>query len=557
MSENNIVQQLGQDWSQLREPAAQELIKAQKALKKLRDQRGDNPPCDKEAEIESLVQQLTTTCQQIDAQFLVVQKATKEKDEISHEFHVESLLQRLSGWHGFLKLGTIERTDFYRQWLKAMGVPDGNKDPVVLHYLAAFPKNLAACRAWERALIFPRKISSMMEVGAKFGINALLLSRMIRMGAVERNGSMVAMGQKLEKSGFAIPPQPPVGFTQCSFNLRSSSTLPQDAFDALWFHRAPWNQWISQDGPELTSALADLSRRAHFLLFTTTQEQPPRSDLITPLYHLSQAGEHTEGTETFRFFVAQRRFVNISGSLFQCKDIKIHDPGWQGFENLGPGAPFSYWNNRSSQLQTRRFLLGQNQVVRTFLKRTLNHNAYRVHLRETQIWPSLGGSIPEIPTIAGRSEDTSGYHLLLNLNAPAVRFVTPSLTKKEQAILVCSALRIFRELRSRNLHLNFLRLDNFAFTRNHACLLTAEFISYEELEDSLDSFLWLLRDLSTCATHWHEWPLQPFNPGLLHHIPEEYKELALMALRSQNIDQFLKDPLAQKMMTLTDTTSLS
>ena len=545
MSENNILHQLGDDWSKLREPASQQLIESRKALQQLRAARGNNLPCAKEKEIEALVNQLTIVCQQIDAQFLVVQKASEETNKYAHEHHVEDLLKRLSGWHGFSKLGTIERIDFYRQWLKAMSIPDSNRDPKVLHYLAAFPKSIAACRAWEKGLLFPRKVSSIMEIGSKFGVNALLLSRMARLGAIEQNASMIPMGKKLEQSGFAHPSQPPVGFTHCCFQPRSVSTLPQDAFDAIWFHREPWNQWISQDGPMLISAIGDLARRAHFLLLTTTQEMPPRHDLITPLYSLTLAGEHSEGAETFRFFIAQRRFVTVAGSLFQCIDVKIHDPGWQGFDSIAYAAPLLPWNNRSAQLQLRRLLLGPDQVMRSILKRTKSNTAARVHLRETEVWPSIGGSIPEIPTIKGRSEDDTGYHVLLNLNAPSVRLATPSLTKEEQEILVRSAIRVLYQLRSQNLHLNFLRLDNFAFTQDYASILSAEFVSYEELEDPLDALLWLLRDLSSASTHWHDWPIEPFSPGSLCHIPEEYQQLALLALRSKNIDQLLNDALVK------------
>ncbi|MFI0347494.1 MAG: hypothetical protein ACH346_01795 [Chthoniobacterales bacterium] len=546
MSENNILHQLGEDWSKLRDPASRQLIESRKALQQLRTKRGNNPPCEKEKEIESLVAQLTIACQQIDAQFQVVNKAVEEKNNYLYEHHVEDLLQRLSGWHGFAKIGTIERRDFYRLWLKTMGIPDGNRDPKVLHYLAAFPKTIAACRAWETNLLFPRRVSSIMEVGSKFGVNALLLSRMARMGAIEQNAAMVAMGKRLEQSGFAHPSQPPIGFTQGYFQLRSASTIPEDAFDALWFHRSAWKQWIHQDGPQLISSLGNLARRIHFLFLTTTEDEPPRHDLLTPLYELRQAGEHSEGTETFRFFIGQRRYIAVAGTLFRCLDVKIHDPAWQGFDGLCYGAPLLPWNNRSAQLQTRRLLLGPDQVMRSFLKRTKNHNAARVHLRESEIWPSIGGSIPEIPTIKGRSEDDTGYHLLLNLNAPSVRLATPSLTKEEQRILVRSVIRILRELRSHNLHLNFLRLDNFAFTQDYASLLTAEFVCYEELEDPLDALLWLLRDLSSPSTHWHHWPIEPFSPGSLCLIPEEYQTLGILALRSKDIDQFLDDPLVKK-----------
>ncbi|HLB34178.1 MAG: hypothetical protein A3F67_00615 [Verrucomicrobia bacterium RIFCSPHIGHO2_12_FULL_41_10] len=543
MNINDLLNQAGGDWNKLISPAREQLIQSREALKKLRYARGDAPPSHQEKELESLVNQLTTICQQIEAQFTIVNSSLVETQRLQHEVLHENLLKKLEGWNHFLKLGLVEKIDFYRQWLQSIGVPGENRDPKVLHQLGAYPKNIAACSAWQSSLLFPRKISSLMEIGSKFGMNALLLSRMIRMGAIERNPSLITLGNNLQHSGFLTSGQPPIGFTQGNFQLQSASAVPYDFFDAIWFHRQPWNEWTSQDGPLLVAAIGELARRFHFLLLTTNQELPPRHELLTPLYDLQLAGEYTEGAETFRFFIAQRRSLSLAGTFFPCSDIRLHDHNWQGFENISYGAGFFSWNTTSIQLPTRRLLLGKGQLARTFLKRTAHHTVPKLHLQESERWTSLGGLIPELPTIAGRAEDDIGYHIILNLNTSSASLPSPPLNSKDQYLIIRSALRILHALRHQGLHLNYLRLGNFALTEDRALFLTAEFINHEELEDPLDSFLWLLRDLNRDKIYWHHWPIEPFCVEEITSFPDEYKTIATLALRSKNIDEFLKDPL--------------
>jgi len=73
MDQNTILQQVGQDWSNMRVPAMENLKQARELLAKLRIQRGDAPPSEKEKQVMALVEQLTGFCQQIEAQFIVVQ----------------------------------------------------------------------------------------------------------------------------------------------------------------------------------------------------------------------------------------------------------------------------------------------------------------------------------------------------------------------------------------------------------------------------------------------------------------------------------------------------
>lgn len=241
MDQNTILQQVGKDWSNMRVPAMENLKQARELLVKLRAQRGDAPPSEKEKQVMALVEQLTGFCQQIEAQFIVVQKSIVETNRLGLEHNVQVLIQKLEGWHSFLKIHLIDKMDFIKQWTLSMGVPPGNKDPRVIHYLAALPKQIACYKAWESELLLPRKISSLMEIGSKFGLNAFILGRMARIGAVERNPGMISFAKKLENAGVTLTSQPPVGFTQCDFQPSSVSSLPADAFDAVWVHRQPCN----------------------------------------------------------------------------------------------------------------------------------------------------------------------------------------------------------------------------------------------------------------------------------------------------------------------------
>ena len=546
MSQNNILQQVSQDWSNMRAPAAENLKQARALLATLRAQRGDAPPSEQEKQIMTLVEQLTGFCQQIEAQLLVVQKSVAETNRLSVEHNIQLLIQKLEGWHSFLKIHLIDKVDFIKQWTLSMGVPAGNRDPQVVHFLAALPRQIACYKAWESELLLPRKISSIMEIGSKYGLNALILGRMARVGAVERNQGMLSLSKKLEDAGVTNMSQPAAGFTHCDFQLSSISSVPADAFDAVWFHRQPWNQWISQDGPQLVSALSELGNRVHFLFFTSTEPLPPRHDLLASRYDFKVAGEYEEGSQTFYFIVAQRKFLSLAGTFFSCSDMRIHDPSWQGTEHISIKGALLPWNKPTIPLQTRRLLLGNNQAARTFLKRTANLNAVNVHIREAEVWRTVGGLTPELPTLIGRSEDDTGYHLLLDLHQTQARFPKLPLSPEDRFTLLRGAIRLIYELRLRNLHLNFLRLGNFALTKEGAVFLSAEFICYEEIEDPLDALLWFLRDLKADALYWHEWPIEPFRAEDLPLLLPEHQDIAIMALRAKNIDQFINDPLIKK-----------
>lgn len=546
MDQNNILQQVSQDWSNMRVPAMENLKQARELLTKLRIQRGEAPPSEQEKQVIALVEQLTGFCQQIEAQFIVVQKSITETNRLTVEHNIQLLIQKLEGWHSFFKIHLVDKIDFIKQWTLSMGVPAGNNDPKVIHFFAALPKQIASYKAWESELLLPRKISSVMEVGSKFGLNALALSRMVRVGAVERNPSMISLAKKLESVDAIEMSHPPIGFTHCDFQPNSVSSIPADAFDAIWLHSQVWDHWITEDGPSLVSALSELANRAHFLFFTSREELPPRHDLLSSRYDFKVAGEHEEGEKTFYFIVAQRKFLSIAGAFFSCSDIRIHDPGWQGTEHIGFQASLLPWNKPTLPLQTRRLLVGNNRAARTFLKRTANLNALNVQIREAEVWRSVGGITPELPTLLGRSEDDTGYHLLFDLHQTQARFPKLPLSTDERFILLRAAIRLIYELRLRKLHLNFLRLGNFALTKEGAVFLSAEFICYEEIEDPLDAILWFLRDLKADALYWHEWPIEPFRAENLYSLLEEHQDIAIIALRSKNIDQFINDPLVVK-----------
>ncbi|MFZ4115096.1 MAG: hypothetical protein ACOYK6_00055 [Chthoniobacterales bacterium] len=538
----NLIQ-LHQDWRKMRETAGEQLIQTRELLRKLDATPGTDASA--KQEIESLAAQLTAACNQIDAQFMVVQKALEERDKAAYEQQIESLITKCQGWYAFFRIGTIDRKDFVNTWLQAMGAPQDKKDPAIAEHLGMIPKHNAACRAWEHALLFPRRVSSIMEVGSGFGLSAIHLSRMARLGTIEKQGLLLTLAKNLEKISPLYGRVPSIGSSHCLFQLNSASTIPIDAFDAIWFHRSIWNQWIAQDGPALISALSELARRAHFLLFTSNHEPLIREDLITPLYDIKRVGEYVEGTQKFYYFVAQRRSVSIAGKFFPCFDMRIHDPTWQGFETLHHHAAMLPWNNPSLTLNTKRYLLGKNQVARTFLKRIADQSPGNIHHRETEIWPSIQNLIPELPRIYGHSEDEIGYHLVLEMQGAPVRLPTLPLKKEEQYIILRSAIRVLDALRKNNLHLNFLRLGNFVLTGNFASFLAAEFVGYEELEEPLDALLWLLRDLNADILYWHDSPIEPFRAEIVGSLAEEHQPLANLALRSKNIDQFLRDPLVQ------------
>ena len=191
-------------------------------------------------------------------------------------------------------------------------------------------------------------------------------------------------------------------------------------------------------------------------------------------------------------------------------------------------------------------LVGDNRAARTFLKRTANLNAANIHIREAEVWRSVGGITPELPTLMGRSEDDAGYHLLLNLNQTQARFPKLPISPDDRFTLLRAAMRLLYELRLRNLNLNFLRLGNFTLTKEGAAFLSAEFICYEEIEDPLDAILWFLRDLKADALYWHEWPIEPFRSEDLSLLLQEHQDIAILALRAKNIDQFINDPLIAK-----------
>jgi len=546
MDQSNILQQVSQDWGNMRAPAIEKLKQARELLAKLRIQRGDAPPSEEEKHLMALVEQLTGFCQQIEAQFIVVQKSISETNRLTVEHQIQLLIQKLEGWHSFLKIHLVDKIDFIKQWTLSMGIPAANRDPQVIHFLAALPKQISSYKAWESELLLPRKISSIMEIGSKYGLNALVLSRMARIGAIERNERMFALSKKLENAGITNLSHPPIGFTHCDFQLSSISSVPADAFDAIWFHSQPWSQWISQDGPNLVSALSELGNRVHFLFFTSTEELPPRHDLLASRYDFKVVGEYEEGEKLFHFIVAQRKFLSLAGTFFSCSDIRIHDPSWQGTEHISPQGSLLPWNKPTIPLQTRRLLIGDNRAARTFLKRTANLNAANVHIREAEVWRSVGGLTPELPTLIGRSEDDTGYHLLLDLHQTQARFPTFPLSSEDRFTLLRAAIRLIYELRLRNLHLNFLRLGNFAITKEGAVFLSAEFICYEEIEDPLDALLWFLRDLKADAIYWHEWPIEPFRVEDLTSLLPEHQDIGIMALRAKNIDQFINDPLIAK-----------
>lgn len=542
---NTTISNLHLDWSKLRETAGEQLIQTRELLNKLRLNRGTNLSTEKEKEVEAFAAQLTSVCQQIDAQFIVVNQAVEERNKAAYEHQMECLIGKFQGWYAFLRLGSIERKDFINTWLPAMGISKDNKDPAVADHLGILPKHASACKAWEHSLLFPRRVSSIMEVGSGFGLSALRLARMARLGTIEQRSAVFALARNIEKLSPTYGRQPTIGCSHCHFQLNSASTIPIDAFDAIWFHRSIWNQWIKQDGPSLVSALGELARRSHFLLFSSSEEQLARQDLLLPFYDIKCAGEHDQGTEKFRYYIAQRRSVSLAGKFFPCFDMRIHDPTWQGFETLAHNGAILPWNTPSLNLYTKRYLLGKNQVARTFLKRTPDQSPQRIHHRETEIWPSLHGLLPEFPKMLGHSEDEVGYHLLLDLHASTARLPSLPLKKEEQYIILRSAIRIIDALRKNKLYLNFLRLGNFVMTENFASFLSAEFIGYDELEDPLDALLWLLRDLNADILYWHDFPIEPFRAEAVESLAEEYQTLATLALRSRNIDQFLSDPLVQ------------
>lgn len=535
------------EWIHLIEPSRQQLFQSRELLKQLRAARGEKtPPSQQELELESLINQLVTTCQQAEAQFSIIQEATKERDRAACDVNIEKLIYSINGWFSFLMLGLIEKRDFFQRWLTAMGIPRNNKDPLVIDSLGMWPKNLAACRIWERRLLLPKKISTMMEVGAAFGINAIYLARMLRMSASERRPSMISLAKNLERANNLSSCQPPVDFNSGAFLPGSASSLPVDSFDAIWFHRQVWNQWIKQDGPALFSALGELSKRVHFLLFTTTEKEVPRSDLLRSFYDLSLAGEFTEGSITFRFFIAQRHFVTAAKKTFHCLDMRLHDPTWQGRETLSCGSAILPWIQPTIILPTRRFILEQGAVLLSFLKRTPHAQIAQIQEQELRMWHSVSGLIPELPHLLGSSEDEVGYHTLLALREPASEFIALPLKKEHQHIILRSALRLLFYLRKRSLHLNFLRLGNFVITGNHATFLSAGLIHHEELEEPLDAFLWLLRDLNAEILYWHDLPIEPFRAQNIKLLAEEYRGLASLALKSKNIDDFLTHPLIQQ-----------
>ena len=115
MDQNTILQQVGQDWGNMRGPAMENLKQARELLAKLRLQRGDAPPSEKEKQVMALVEQLTGFCQQIEAQFIVVQKSIVETNRLGFEYNIKVLIQKLEGWHSFLKIHLIDKMDFIKQ----------------------------------------------------------------------------------------------------------------------------------------------------------------------------------------------------------------------------------------------------------------------------------------------------------------------------------------------------------------------------------------------------------------------------------------------------------
>jgi hypothetical protein len=261
------MEQLMDQWIHLIEPSRKQLFESKELLNKLRTMRGpDSSPSAEEVELESLIHQLTSTCQQTEAQFSVIQQATKERDRAAYECNLQKLINSLNGWSSFLGLDLIEKKDFLHQWLSSMGIHQDTKNPELFDSLGMFPKNVTACRAWERHLLLPRKISTMMEVGSSFGVNAIYLSRMLRMSASEPRPAMISLAKNLEKAHPFFSFQPPIDFNRGAFHPKSANTLPIDSFDAIWFHRQAWTEWIRQDGPHLFSALGELFHLIFYLI---------------------------------------------------------------------------------------------------------------------------------------------------------------------------------------------------------------------------------------------------------------------------------------------------
>lgn len=531
-------------WIHLIEPSRQQLLQSRELLNKLRAARSpETPPSVQERELESLIHQLTTICQQTEAQFSLVQEATKERDLVAYEANLTRLIGAIHGWFSFFYLGYIEKKDFLKLWVRAMGTQANENDPVALDSLGIWPKDLTACKTWEHHLLLPKKISTMVEVGASFGVNALYLARMARLSGIEARASMVALAKKLQKAHPFNNCQPPVDFNGGSFYPKSAATLPPEAFDAIWFHRQIWKQWIRNDGPILFSGLGELSNRVHFLLLATSEKEIPRRDLLDNFYTLTLAGERTQDTETFKFFIAQRRFVTAAEKKFSCLDMRVHDSTWQGRETLSYGAAILPWVQPAIALPTRRLILGSKEVLHTFLKRTPHPKIARFQQQEIKMWHLVSELTPELPRFLGASEDRIGYHLLLGLNNDtAAEFPLLPLSKKQQCLILRSALRLLAFLRQRSLHLNFLRLGNFVLTEDRAIFLSAGMISHEELEDPLDAVLWLLRDLNTSMLYWHDLPIEPFRAETVFKLSEEYRGLASLALKSKDIDAFLNHP---------------
>lgn len=541
------MEKLMEDWIHLIEPSRKQLLQSRELLRQLRSLRKpEDPPSAQEQQLESLINQLVTACQQTEAQFSVIQEATKERDRAAHELNLEKLILSLNGWSSFLSLGLVERKDFLRQWLSSIGIHRDIQDPALIESLGIWPKNLSACRTWERHLILPRKISSMMEIGSAFGVNAIYLARMLRMSASESRASMIKLAKNLQSAHLLAGCQPPVDFNCGSFQPNSANSLPVDSFDAIWFHRQAWSQWTKQDGPLLFSGLGELANRAHFLLFTTTEKEVPRSDLLRSFYDLILAGERNEGSETFRYFIAQRRFITVSEKRFRCFDIRLHDCTWQGRETLNHGSALLPWIQPTIALPTRRFILGEGVVLHSFLKRTPHTKIAKIQHQELMMWQSVSNQIPELPQLLGASEDAVGYHLLLGLRAMTAEFPSLPLPKEKQRIILRSALRLLFFLRKRSLHLNFLRLGNFVLTGDHATFLSAGLMSYDEVEEPLDALLWLLRDLNADILYWHDLPIEPFRAESVSTLAEEYQGIAALALKSKNIDAFLTHPLIQQ-----------
>ena len=121
MDQNTILQQVGQDWGNMRGPAMENLKQARELLAKLRLQRGDAPPSEKEKQVMALVEQLTGFCQQIEAQFIVVQKSIVETNRLGFEYNIKVLIQKLEGWHSFIKISKIikrRKSNWFEIWIE-------------------------------------------------------------------------------------------------------------------------------------------------------------------------------------------------------------------------------------------------------------------------------------------------------------------------------------------------------------------------------------------------------------------------------------------------------